>query len=192
MAEQCTRSRQSGIWHAARGGLLKKVLELARIPMRTYRVLLCSSALLAFTVTGDAQVHTPDAQTRFAERLAVEALNFRQGDLGSLADSKPFFTAAGWADFSKRLTGFVDPQGAATFTSSFTPSGPAIATKKEHESLTVTVPGVLKHESRNPQGGVSTTSYRAEIDIRVSASPFKIELLVPRTCGGAGTMPSCR
>lgn len=162
--------------------------------MRALVALLFSSVFL--TVSAHAAENTEfnatDTQTRFAEKAVVDALNFRQGELASLEDSKPLFTASGWADFMGRLTGFVDSQGAATFTSTFTPSGPAIVTKHDKENLTVTVPGVLKHESRNSQGGASTTAYRAEIDIRVSPVPFKIELLVQRTCGGATTKPSCR
>jgi len=162
--------------------------------MRAYLVLLVSSVILAITANAaeNAQAQVADTQVRFAERAVVDALDFRQGDLASLVDSKPFFTDSAWADFLKRLTGFVDPQGAATFTSTFTPSGPAMDAKQDNESLTVTVPGVLRHESRHPQGGVSTTSYRAEIDLRVSPSPFKIERLVQRTCGGASTRLSCR
>lgn len=153
-----------------------------------------ASFLLASLVyaSADAQFSPADPQVRFAERAAVGALSFRQGEPASLVESKPVFTEHGWEDFMKRLTGFVDPQGAPTFSSSFTPSGPAIAAKQNQASLTVTVPGVLKHESRNPQGSASTTSYRAEVDVRVSQSPFKVESLVQRTCGGATTKPSCR
>ena len=142
--------------------------------------------------SSDAQFNAADPQLRFAQKAAVDALNFRQGEPASLMDTKPMFTGPGWADFMKRLTGFVDLQGAPTFTSTFTPSGPAIAAKQDKASLTITVPGVLKHESQSPQGGASTTSYRAEIDVRVSPSPFKVEMLVQRTCGGATTKLSCR
>ena len=162
--------------------------------MRAVVALLVGSVFLTVSAHARANTHlnAADRQIRFAEKAVVDALDFRQGEVASLVDTKSFFTASGWADFMKLLTGFVDHQGAPTFTSTFTPSGPAIATKQDKESLTVTVPGVLRHESRNPQGIPSTTSYRAEIDIRVSPSPFKIELLIQRTCGGATTKPSCR
>lgn len=169
-------------------------LVITKVLMRVLVALLFSSVFLTVSANANAntQPNEANAQTKFAENAAVDVLNFRQGDVASLVAIKPFFTEPGWTDFMKRLTGFVDPQGATTFTSTFTPSGPAIATKQDKESLTVTVPGVLKHVSKNPYGGVSTTSYRAEIDVRVSPSPFKIELLFQRTCGGATTKSSCR
>ncbi len=162
--------------------------------MRAFVALLFSTVSLA--VFAQAGADTPpsaaDPQVRFAQKAAVDALDFRQGEPASLVDAKPLFSAPGWAEFMTRLTGFVDPQGAPMFTSSFTPSGPAIAAKRVNASVTITVPGVLKHESRNAQGGTSVTSYRSEIDVRVSPSPFKIESLAQRTCGGAATKPSCR
>jgi hypothetical protein len=149
---------------------------------------LASLFLASTTYASDsARFSAADPQVRFAEKAAVDALNFRQSELASLVDTKPMFSEAGWADFMKRLTGFLDPQGAPTFSSTFTLSGPAISAKHDKANLTVTVPGVLKHESRNLQGSASTTSYLAEIDIRVSSSPYKVEMLVQRTCGG-----SCR
>ena len=162
--------------------------------MRTLVAPLLASVFLAVSAVAgaDVQFNAADPQVRFAEKAAVDALSFRQGELASLVDMKPLFSAPGWADFMKRLTGFVDPQGAPTFTSTFTPSGPAIAAKKDQASLIITVPGVLKHESRSSQGSASSTSYRAEIDVRVSPSPFRIEMLVQRTCGGAVTKLSCR
>jgi hypothetical protein len=162
--------------------------------MRTLVVLRLALVCVTVCVHAGAnpQVNAVDPQVRFAEKAVVDALSFRQGDSASLVDIKPSFTDSGWADFLKRLTGFVDPQGAPTFTSAFTPSGPPIATKQDRASLTITVPGVLRHESTNTQGSASTTSYRAEIDVRVSPTPFKIEALVQRTCGGATTKTSCR
>ncbi len=162
--------------------------------MRTILTLFLRSILVAFAIEGaaSAQVNEFDAQTRFAESVVVDALDFRQGDLPSLVDAEHLFTPPGWADFVKRLAGYVDAQGAATFTSTFTPTGPAVATKQNKESLIVTVPGVLKHERRSAPGEASTASYRAEIDITVSPRPFKIDLLIQRTCGGARTRPSCR
>jgi hypothetical protein len=153
-----------------------------------------ASLLLAGTAyaSDNARFSAADPQVRFAEKAVVDALNFRQCEPSSLVDTKPMFSEAGWADFMKRLTGFLDPQGAPTFSSTFTPSGPAILAKKEKANLTTTVPGVLKHESRNLQGGASTTFYRAEIDIQVSSSPYKVEMLLQRTCGGAATKLSCR
>lgn len=162
--------------------------------MRALKVLLFASAILsiAASAVSNGQVSAPDTQVRFAETASNTALNFRQGNLASLVDAKSDFTATGWAEFMRHLVGSLDDGGAPTFDSTFTPSGVAVNAKQDKGKLSLTIPGVLKHESRNSHGGASSTSYRAEIDVRVSASPFKIEMLVQRTCGGATTKLSCR
>ncbi|MDI4632876.1 hypothetical protein J7U46_07430 [Pelomonas sp. V22] len=134
-----------------------------------------------------------DKASRFAERSVQLALNFRQGDLQSLRDAEPLFTPEGWADFMRRLNGWLDAGGAPVFSSSFTASGPPILTTNSVSGgISFTVPGVLRHESRQPQGGKSATSYRAEIDVQLTAEPFKVAQLSQRTCGGAVTVARCR
>ena len=162
--------------------------------MHVLKVLLFASAFLSIAESAvtNTQVSGPDAQVRFAETASVTALNFRQGSLASLVDARSDFTAGGWAEFMKHLAGSLDEGGAPTFSSTFTPSGVAVDVKQEQGKLSLTIPGVLKHESRNSRGGASSTSYRAEINVRVSASPLKVELIVQRTCGGATTKLSCR
>ena len=59
---------------------------------------------------------------RVAEKAAIAALNFRQGDAASLARARADFTPEGWQDFMKHMAGFVDQKGAPTFTSTFVPS----------------------------------------------------------------------
>lgn len=176
--------------------LRRTIILIERVPMRILRALLFSLLFFftAASVLADVPFSDPEAQTRFAEKAASVSLNFRQGDVASLVDARPLFTESGWEAFLKRLAGSMDPRGAATFTSTFTPSGSAIAATKDKDgvTVTVTVPGVLKHESRSPQGGVSSTAYRAEIDIRLAPGPLRIERLVQRTCGGATTKSSCR
>jgi hypothetical protein len=41
-------------------------------------------------------------------------------------------------------------------------------------------------------GGVSTTIYRAEIDVRLGGKPVKIKRLEQRACAGPKSMGSCR
>lgn len=151
--------------------------------------------LLLVAAVGDAahaQVISPEAQTRFAETAVVRALGFQQGNLRSLVDATPDFTEAAWAEFMKRLSGWLDGSGVPTFSSAFVPSGAPINVREDKGVLSLTFPGVLRHESRNAAGGTSTTSYRAEIDVRVSANASKVEFLAQRTCGGATTIASCR
>lgn len=127
-----------------------------------------------------------------ATAVCLRALQFTQGDPASLIDAKSRFTAAGWAEFMKKLDGWQDEKGAATFTSRFVPSGPALDVRQHDGVLDLTLPGVLEQESRNPYGGVSTTRYRAEIDLQLAVASRKVTHLKQRTCGGARSHPSCR
>jgi hypothetical protein len=158
-------------------------------------VLLC--AFLANDLTSAQEVSkglTGDqaAAVRYAEIASVRALDFSQGNLASLIDVKDDFTAKGWGDFIKKLDGWLDDKGAPKFSSNFSPSGKALDIHREGGTLNLTIPGVLKHESRNQYGGLSTTAYRVEIDIQLTGKPLKIERLIQHTCGGAKTVTSCR
>ena len=92
----------------------------------------------------------------------------------------------------KKLNGWLDEKGAPKFSSNFSPSGNALDIHQEEGAVRLTIPGILKQESRNEFGGVSTTAYRVEIDIQLGGKPVKIERLEQRTCGGAKTKASCR
>ncbi|MGN2248120.1 hypothetical protein ACFWZ3_15675 [Frateuria sp. GZRR35] len=127
-----------------------------------------------------------------ATTVSLRALQFTQGDLASLLDAKSQFTPGGWAEFMKKLDGWQDETGAATFSSRFVPSGPALDVRRHDGVVDLTIPGVLEQENRNPYGGVSTTKYRAEIDLRLAEALGKITHLKQRTCGSAGSHPSCR
>ena len=140
----------------------------------------------------EAQGQDLSARVQLAESAAGTILNFQQGDLSSLVDAKAYLTPSGWADFRQSLTGSLDQAGVPIFSSTFLPSGASLDVKQEQDSISLTIPGVLKHESRNQHGGVSSTAYRAEIDVRTSANPLKIEMMEQRTCGGAAIMSACR
>lgn len=127
-----------------------------------------------------------------ATAVSLRALQFNQGDLASLLDAKSEFTEEAWAGFLKKLEGWRDEKGAAAFTSRFVPSGPALAVRRHDGVVDMTLPGILEQESRNAYGGVSTMKYRAEIDLQLAEGSRKITRLKQRTCGGAGSHPSCR
>lgn len=134
-------------------------------------------------------------QTRLVQEataVSLHALQFTQGDPVSLLDAKSEFTTGGWAEFMKKLDGWQDEAGAATYSSRFIPSGPALDVRRHDGVVDLTIPGVLEQESRNPYGGVSTTKYRAEIDLQIAEASGKLTHLKQRTCGGAGSHPSCR
>lgn len=162
--------------------------------MRIFK--LWSLLLALFPTAGFAQPAVEDqvliAQLQLAESAAGAILNFQQGDVASLIDARAYFTPSGWSDFMKGLTGSLDQDGGPNFSSTFVPSGASLDVKKHQDSISLTIPGVLKHESRNQHGSVSRTEYRAEIDIRTSANPHKLESIKQRTCGGAAIMSACR
>jgi hypothetical protein len=141
-----------------------------------------------------AQEPAPDQAALVQEATAVclRAVQFTQGDPASLLDAKSRFTSAGWAEFMKKLDGWQDEKGAAMFTSRFVPSGPALDVRRHDGLLDLTIPGVLEQESRNPYGGISTTKYRAEIELQLAEASRKVTHLKQHTCGGAGSHPSCR
>ena len=139
-----------------------------------------------------AEGQTKAALVQYAELATERALNFIQGDLVSLLDAKDDFTSKGWADFMRVLDGWLDDKGASSFSSNFSPSGNAIDIRLENEVLYLVIPGVLKQESRSQNGGVSTTAYRTEINVKLIGKPLKIEQMKQITCGGAKTKLSCR
>ncbi len=126
------------------------------------------------------------------QEIVVRALDFNQDDRESLTDAQADFTPDDWSEFIKHIGGWLDDKGAPTFSSNFTPSGSALDISQANGVIRFTIPGILKQQSRNVSGGVSTTTYRAEIDAQAVGDPVKIEYLKPRTCGGASTVPSCR
>lgn len=139
-----------------------------------------------------AEGQAKPASFQYAELATERALNFIQGDLVSLLEAKDDFTSQGWGEFMKALDGWLDDKGASKFSSNFSPSGKVIDIRLENEVLYLVIPGVLKQESRNPNGGVSTTAYRAEINVKLIGKPLKIEQMKQITCGGAKTTLSCR
>lgn len=161
-------------------------------------VVRCSFLLLVLPwVLGSAAVAQTskapaDAVVESLEEAAVRTLSFTQGDRASLTDVRDRFTSTGWSEFLGGLKGWLDDAGAPSFSSAFTPSGPALDVHFVDGSIRLTVPGVLEQRTRNAAGGVSTTSYRAEIDIEARADSARIQRLSQRTCGGSSTVASCR
>jgi len=159
--------------------------------MRCFAVLVFATFLTAQSI---AQESAPD-QTKLVQEattISLRALQFTQGDLASLLDAKSQLTTAGWAEFMKKLEGWQDEKGAATFSSRLVPSGPALDVRRHDGLIDLTIPGVLEQESRNAYGGVSTTRYRAEVDVQYAESLRKVVHLKQHTCGGARSHLSCR
>jgi hypothetical protein len=118
------------------------------------------------------------AVVAFAQAAAIRSLNFEQGDTTALSRAQPDFTAEGWKAFMKHMAGFLDPQGAPAFSSSFVPSGSAVVTGKENGIVHFRIPGTLKQMRKG-----SSTTYRASIEVQAGGEPIKIQQLEQTTCG---------
>ena len=90
--------------------------------MRTAAFILLLVMLASVRIT--AQATTEQAATvAAAEKAAIAAITFRQGDAAGFSRARADFTAAGWSGLMKRMQGFLDANGAPTFTSGFAASG---------------------------------------------------------------------
>jgi hypothetical protein len=118
----------------------------------------------------------------FAQKAAVRALDFRQGDIGSLTHARADFTPEGWKEFMKHMEGWLDQKGAPTFSSSFVPSRDAVVVGLENGFVHLRIPGTLKQTQNQ-----SSTTYRAAIDVHAGGKPIKIQHLEQITCVGAST-----
>ncbi len=126
---------------------------------------------------------------RVAEKAAIAALNFRQGDAAGLARARADFTPEGWKEFMQHMQGFLDQQGAPTFTSTFVPSKGPTVLGEEQGVVHFRIPGKLTQSSN-----LGRTIYRAAIEVYArrdllihGGRPIKIQRLEQITCGGAST-----
>lgn len=114
--------------------------------MRFFIVLLF---VLAFAVPAFSMDLGKD-QTKLVQHataLGLRAMEFNQGNLPSLLDAEKDFITEGWMEFKVKLNGWLDEKGAATFSSVFVPSGPALDVRRRDRVMYLTIPGVLKHEN---------------------------------------------
>jgi hypothetical protein len=97
-----------------------------------------------------------------------------------LTASRDLFTPEAWAEFMKTLDGWLDPNGAPTFSSSFVVSGQARLVDEQQGIVHVRVPGALTHTQNQ-----SRTTYRAAVDVWVGDRATRIHKLRQTTCAGA-------
>jgi hypothetical protein len=121
----------------------------------------------------------------FAKRSAVSAVNFKQGDLVGFNNARADFTIEGWNDFIHQNEGFLDQNGAPTFTSTFVATADARILGDENGRLHLRIPGTLT-QSNN----IGKTTYRAALDVIVGGTPARIEKLKQVTC--VGSSPACK
>src|SRR5215467_2941506 len=98
-----------------------KVVRTRLDMVKAIEVLRSFLTVLSLAVVVLAQSRPSDRTTivSAAQKEAVEALNFRQGDRASLQHARSYFTAEGWKSFIEHMQGFLDKNGAPTFTSMF-------------------------------------------------------------------------
>lgn len=115
----------------------------------------------------------------FAERAAVRAVSFREGDAAGFAARRSEFTDDGWKDFKGHMQGFLDEKGSPMFTSSFVASGPAKVLEEVNGAVRIRIPGTLTQSNR-----LGRTTYRAALEVTAGDTPVKIQKLEEITCAG--------
>jgi hypothetical protein len=135
--------------------------------------------LLIFCAVGSLAAQTSSSAKEQAalvesvRTMALKAMTFQESNLASLNASQANFTPDGWQEFLRHMSGFLDDDGAPTYTSTFTPTGKSIVVKKENDTIKIRIPGALAQTH-----GVSTTNYRhAALDVTAGGNPPKIQHL---------------
>ena len=134
-----------------------------------------------------AAQNTPqNASSGIVQKLVVAALSFQQDDLASFNRARSNFTPKGWDEFIRTMQGFLEPNGAPTFTSRFVPAGPAVIVSQENGVISAKIPGTLtqKHDT-------STATYRLRVEVQTVGTPPKIDHLKQITCLGAAVGKFC-
>ena len=117
----------------------------------------------------------------FAKRSAIAAVNFKQGDLVGFNSARAAFTIEGWNNFLHRNQGFLDQNGAPTFTSTFMATADARILDDANGRLHLRIPGTLTQTNN-----ISKATYKAvALDVIVGGTPAKIEKLEQVMCFGS-------
>jgi len=143
--------------------------------------------VLSSSAPGWSQSQASDlaAAAAFARDTAVKALTYTQGDRQTLTDAESDFTPGGWREFMRRMTGFVDAQGAPLGGSTFVPDGDAVVKRDDSDVMQYDVPGTLRQTQ-----GRSSTTYQVTVRIELNKAPLRIERMTPTICGSVvGSQP---
>jgi|SRR5215469_6122980 len=158
--------------------------------MRTsIKTLLCLALAASVLLAEASNAGGVDSSTivSAAQKAAVAAVNFREGDAAGFNKARTDFTEEGWKDFLRHMVGFLDSQGAPTFNSSFVPSKSAKILDENEGKIHFRIPGTLTQS--NQQG--RTTYAHAALEVHVIYDPVKkqgdIQRLEQITCAGAST-----
>lgn len=148
--------------------------------------ILAALSIAAFACQLAAQNAPRETSSSITAKTVVAALSFQQSNLASFKRAQENFTSKGWDEFIKTMQGFLEPDGAPTFTSSFAAAGPALIMSEEHGSISAKIPGTLTQTHDK-----STTSYRLRVEVQTIGTPPRIDHLKQITCLGAAAARYC-
>lgn len=158
--------------------------------MRLHREVVTLALLVSIGSFGqdtDRAKSDRERSVALAQRAALAAVNFRQGDAAGFARARAEFTPDGWKDFVKHMEGFLDEKQAPTFTSSFIAARDARVLDENNGVLHLKVPGKLTQSNQLGK----TTYDRAAIEAYVlrdqtaGGTSVKIQRLEQITCAKA-------
>ena len=120
-----------------------------------------------------------------AQKIAIAALNFRQGDTSGFNRARANFTLNGWKEFVKHMEGYLDAEGSPTFTSTFVTTRPARMLDDKDGVIHFRIPGTMTQSSQIGK----TTYQRFAIEVYAvrdaTEKRIKIQRLEQITCVGS-------
>ena len=126
-----------------------------------------------------------DDDLETAQKMAVAALNFRQGDANGFNRARANFTLNGWKEFVKHMEGYLDAQGSPTFTSTFVATRAARLVEDKDGVIHFKIPGTMTQSSQLGK----TTYQRFALEVYAvrdsTEKRIKIQRLEQITCLGA-------
>jgi hypothetical protein len=152
--------------------------------IRIVALLMLLVAVVAPAKSGSGEVS--DQALQAILKSVSRALNFSQGDSRGFNQAKADFTPQAWADFLKHMSGFLDDQGAPTFTQKFETAGSAVVVSSDGDRVRLKIPGTLIQT----QGG-SRTTYRLRVEVEAAGNPPRIQRLEQITCTGKAAAANC-
>jgi hypothetical protein len=120
-----------------------------------------------------------------AQKIAIAALNFRQGDANGFNRAHANFTPTGWKEFVKHMEGYLDAEGTPTFTSTFVATRAARTLDDKEGVIHFRIPGTMTQSNQLGK----TTYQRFAIEVSAVRDPterrIKIQRLEQITCLGS-------
>lgn len=117
-----------------------------------------------------------------AQKIAIVALNFRQGDANGFNRARANFTLNGWKEFVKHMEGYLDAEGSPTFTSTFVATRAARMLDDKDGVIHFRIPGTMTQNNRLGK----TTYQRFAIEVYAvrdqTERRIKIQRLEQITC----------